>query len=203
MDGDRTKRVTTAKMVVYDDGPNSGRAWSGHPLTHGSSVFEEGDVIGYREANVPLTYALSGPQKGLPEGGCGLVVEVPQGETFPPSDYVDAQGEGRLWWVDCCDSDNYLWNAPHAPDENVNGRVYQATTPDWDDETTWPEAFPPREWGWDTECRALPAQRIRSGTMGGVVTSLGMLTGMLMVGTSVVLIAREWTMWAAEGSKSR
>ena len=181
LDGDRTRAVTTAIPVVYDSAAAAdSMALAGHAISLGSDQFAPGDPIGYALADGDHEGELSGPSKGLPAGGCGLRFGDME---FPPSDYVSG---GRLWLVDCCDDE---------------GTVYQATEPDWDEDTTWPESFPPRAWDWQVAFHGLPVQRLRSGAMGDVVTSLGMLTFLLMFLTSALLVWREWSMWAAERSR--
>ena len=179
LDGNRTKPVTTAQPVVFDaTAPNA--APVGHRADIGSQQYGPGEMVPYRIAHGDPVGDLSAANRGLPPGSCALWFESAE---FPAA-YADS---GRLWLVDCCD------------DEEA-GTLYQASTPDWDAATTWPEAFPPQEWEWDVTFEGLPAQRLRSGVMGTVVTSLGMLTVLLMFATSGLLVWREWIAWPAERS---
>ena len=182
LDGNRTKVVTMAAPVVYDASASTG-APAGHTINIGGQQFGEGEMVVIRPATGNPIGDLSASNRGLPTGSCALWFE--NGEF--PADYGDS---GRLWWVNCCDAER-------------RGTLYQATTPDWNADTTWPEAFPPEEWEWNVPFVGLPAQRLRSGVMGTVVTSLGMLTVLLLFATSALLVWREWSAWAAERSVQR
>ena len=171
-----------ARPIIYDAAA-SDQAPAGHTVDIGGQQYRQGEMVPYRTANDDPVGDLSAANRGLPAGSCALWFET--GE-FPAA-YADS---GRLWLVDCCD-------------EETAGTLYQAHDPDWNADTTWPEAFPPQQWEWDVGFEGLPTQRLRSGVMGTVVTSLGMLTVLLMFATSGLLVWREWTAWAAERSVSQ
>lgn len=182
LDGNRTKAATTARPVIYDAAaPN--QAPAGHTVDVGGQRYGAGQLVPYRMADGDPVGDLSAANRGLPPGSCALWFENAE---FPVT-YADNR---RLWLVDCCD-------------EEEVGTVYGAITPDWNADTTWPEAFPPEQWEWDVAFEGLPAQRLRSGAMGAVVTSLGMLAVLLMFATSALLVWREWSAWPAERSVPR
>ena len=179
LDGNRTKAVTTAKPVLYHpSAPYAAPA--GHTVAIGGQQYVKGEMVPYWTPDSGPAGDLSAANRGLPTGACAVWFDSSE---FP----ADYQNGDRLWLVDCCD-------------EEEAGTLYQASTPDWNAATTWPEAFPPQEWEWDVTFEGLPAQRLRSGAMGNVVTSLGMLTVLLMFVTSALLVWREWSGWPAERS---
>ena len=184
LDGDRTKAVTTAEMVGYD--ATSGvAAVAGHAISHGGNDHEKGDDVNYSPLSGPPVGDVTRAGHGLPGGSCALMFGDGVITSSVASDYTAG---GRLWLVDCCDDDGI-------------GSVYQGATPDWtggDDGTTWPEAFPPAQWGWDTEFQGLPVQRLRDGAMGDVVAALGAITFVFMFLISGFLVWREFSMWSAE-----
>ena len=180
LDGNRTKAVTTATPVVYGALSGNTKAPTGHTVDIGDQQYAKGEMVSYRMANGDPVGDLSAANRGLPARSCALWFESAE---FPAT-YGDS---AKLWLVDCCD-------------DAAVGTLYQASAPDWNADTTWPEAFPPQEWEWDVTLQGLPAQRLRSGVMGNVVTSLGMLTVLLMFLTSALLVWREWSAWPAERS---
>ena len=179
LDGNRTQAATTATPVVYDaEAPNAAPA--GHTVDIEGQQTAKGEMVSYRMANGEPVGDLSAANRGLPPRSCAVWFESAE---FPAT----YGNNGKLWLVDCCD-------------DAADGTLYQASAPDWNADTTWPEAFPPQEWEWDVTLVGLPAQRLRSGVMGNVVTSLGMLTVLLMFTTSALLVWRQWSAWPAERS---
>ena len=181
LDGNRTQAVTTATPVSFESLFGTNKAPMGHAMVILGETFAKGELVSYEMASGDPVGDLSAANRGLPARSCAVWFESAE---FPATTYGD---NAKLWLVDCCD-------------DAAVGTLYQASAPDWNADTTWPEAFPPQEWEWDVTFEGLPAQRLRSGVMGTVVTSLGMLTVLLMFTTSALLVWREWSAWPAERS---
>ena len=203
LDGNRTKPVTTAQPVTLLGGGHT-QAIAGQtmepPHANDPDIAKGSKVVFVYLAGSPAG-DLSKGNKALPDGSCALLFDSSE---FSPQVVSAYESGGRVWLVDCCGEDDPATNPD--PESGITVRedwsLYQAPAdgPDWTDETTWPEAFPPAQWGWDTEFEGLPAQRLRSGAMGDVVVALGGLTFFLMFVVSVALVWREVSGWPAERS---
>ena len=135
LDGDRTKKVSHAANATLD--PNGGyRATAVTSILVGQNQYAAGDTLDFNIIGTPGYLYYPGAGDSLPVGACAY---QPSGD--PARMHADYATAGRLWLVDACGPVN-------QQTADSCKTIYQATGPDWDADTEWPQAWPQAAWEW-------------------------------------------------------